>query len=110
MTCTATLASNGLVIKCLSHNPMQGSRLGDLGYLDDSGRWRVVLNIFDGLTCQKFGIAAIQRTHDLSKYITEKNHEPFGVPVVKLFQGGTFEILAPDQLAQYASTILFADM
>ena len=89
------------LIKCLSHNPVQSSQLGDLGYLDDSGRWHAVLNIFDGHTCHKAGIAAIQRTHDLSKYITEKKHEPLGAPMVKLFQGGSFEILTPDQLAQY---------
>jgi hypothetical protein len=89
---------------------MQTSRLGDVGYLDDSGRWRTVLNMFDVLTCNKIGIVAIKRTHDLSKYITQRKHEPFGVPVVKLFQGGDFDILTPEELVQYFFTPPFADV
>ena len=95
---TVSKSSDPLVIKCLSYNPIQKSRLGDLGYLDGSGHWHVILNIFDQYTCEKAGVATITLTEDVSKYITEKNHEPLNAPVVRLFQGGRFEILSPDQL------------
>ena len=94
---------NAMDINCLTHNPLQTSRLGDLGYVDESGRWRTVVNIVDDPICQKFGMQAIQITHNLENYITERKHEPFDVPFVRLFQGGNYQILTPDQLAQYVS-------
>ena len=109
MTHTTISNSSHPLIKCVSHNPVQSSRLGDIGYLGDGGRWHVILNIFDGRTCQKAGIAAIQRSDDLSKYITEKKHNLLDVPVVKLFQGGTYEILTPDQIERYVISVRCVD-
>ena len=88
-------------IKCYSYVPSQASRLGDLGYIDDSGRWQTVLNIFDKRACQKFGIHALQLTHDLAKYITLREHEPFNEPIVELIHGGGYQIMTRDQLAKY---------
>lgn len=88
-------------INSLTRNPLQISRLGDLGYVDDSGRWRTVVNIVDESTCQKLGMQAIQRTDKLEKYITQRKYEPFDKPFVQLLQGGEYQILTPDQLAQY---------
>jgi hypothetical protein len=97
------MAYNSMDINCLTHNPLQTSRLGDLGYVDEGGRWRTVVNIVDEPICQKFGMQAIQISHSLENYITEKKYEPFDVPFVRLLQGGNYQILTPDQLAQYVS-------
>src|SRR5438045_7990744 len=65
--------------------------------------WVSVLN--DTTTCQKAGIAPIQLTHDLPKYITEKNHKHVGGRVARLFQGGRFGSFAPGQTQSAISPI-----
>ena len=97
-------------INYLSHNPLQSSRLGDLGYVDEGGRWRTVANIVDEHTCQKIGMQAIQRTHNLENYITQRKYEPFDTPFVQLVQGGKYQILTPDQLAQYIDVLWQANI
>ena len=89
-------------IKCLSYNPQpQKSWLGDVGYLDTSGAWRSVLNAVDESTCRKHGVKAIQLTHELKEYIIQRKRGHRGEPVVKIFDGGGYQVLAPDQLASY---------
>jgi hypothetical protein len=97
-------------IDCLSHNPLQASRLGDLGYVDDGGRWRTITNIVDEHMCRKYGMQAIQRTHSLENYITQKKYEPLDKPIVKLLQGGKYQIFSPDELAQYVYVAWRADI
>src|SRR5438045_3250730 len=48
--------SGPFLIKCHTYNPLQSSRLGDLGYHDVNGQWQVILNIFDTYSCQKAGV------------------------------------------------------
>ena len=89
-------------IKCLSYNPNpQTSWLGDVGYLDDSGVWRRILNVVDESTCHKYGVKAVQRTHKLEQYIIERKQGNISEPVVRIFGGGGYQVLAPDQLASY---------
>ena len=78
--------------------------------MDDGGRWRTVVNIVDESMCQKIGMQAIQRTDKLEKYITQRKYEPFDVPFVQLLQGGKYQILTPDQLAQYVYVPWRADI
>ena len=108
-TCTSLESKLSPDIKSLSCDPSQTSQLGDIGYVNEGGRWCRVLNIVDGLTCQKHGIKALQRTHDLKEYITERQREPMGEPFVKVFPGDGYQILAPDQMARYVY-IFFADL
>ena len=88
-------------VQHISHDPSQTSRLGDLGYVDEKGRWRQVVNIADSHTCQKYRMKALQRTHNLEAYITEKPHIPYNEPFVRVSPGNDFQILEPDKSAKF---------
>jgi hypothetical protein len=83
-------------IKCVTHDPSTDSRLGDIGYVAEGGRWRKIVNIVDGISCYYLGINAIKRTHELEDYIGKRKHTQFNVPFVTINEGGTFDILTPD--------------
>lgn len=90
-----------LEINSFSHNPSQTERLGDIGFVDNSGRWRRVLNIADTFTCEKLGIQAIQRTHELKEYVMQRPRNRCNELYVKVSPGGSYQILTPTQLCQY---------
>jgi hypothetical protein len=78
-------------LKWLSRDPSSTSRLGDIGYVDAKGSWRVALNIFDELRCERYGVHALET--QLSKDITEAHHVPLDQPAVELRRGGSYRIV-----------------
>jgi hypothetical protein len=105
MSCSSTWTSLESGLSCdvqhISHDPSQTPRLGDLGYVDEKGRWRQVVNIADSRTCQKYRMKALQMTHDLEAYITEKPYIPHNEPFVRVSPGNDFQMLEPEKLAKF---------
>lgn len=88
-------------IKNLTHNPSPGSRLGDVGYVDEAGNWRRVLNILDKSSCEPLGISCLRLARGLPQYITQRKYVPFDQPVIQLYSGGGFQVLTGEDLARY---------
>jgi hypothetical protein len=88
-------------LKWLSVDPSPASRLGDLGYVDAKGRWRVVLNILNQKICERYGIKAIVLASDLDEYITETPHNSHGEPLIELRRRGSYRLVTLDQLERY---------
>jgi hypothetical protein len=89
-------------IKNLAHNPSQSSRLGDIGYVDQKGSWRSIINVLDQGACEQLGIRALRLAQALPSYVTQARDSRFeGQPLVKIFDGGEYEILSPDKFERY---------
>ena len=88
-------------LKWLSIDPSSASRLGDVGYVDAKGRWRVVLNILDHKKCDRYGIRAIVLAADLEDYITETLRSSHAEPLIELRRGGSYRLVTLDQLDRY---------
>jgi hypothetical protein len=88
-------------IKNLTHNPSPGSRLGDIGYVDEAGNWRRVVNILDEASCEPLGINCLRLARGLPQYITQRKHVPFDEPVIQLYSTGGCQILTGEDLARY---------
>lgn len=83
-------------LKWVSIDPSTASRLGDLGYVDTKGCWRVVLNIFDSSLAEKLGIKAFAKPTSLDKYILQHNVTPFDDPIIELRPRGGYRLVASD--------------
>jgi len=68
-----------------AQNPSPNSRLGDIGYLGDTGTWRRVVNVLDSTSCDQLGIKPLRSMQGLaSEYITERRvHQR--EPIVNLY-------------------------
>lgn len=86
-------------IKYLSHSPSRESRLGDIGYVDERGNWRKILNIFDQESCRQLGIKTLRLERSLSQYITQTKYSRSATPIVKLYNGGKCRFLDRKELA-----------
>ena len=86
-------------MECVSHQPTQSSRLGDVGYVDKGGTWRRVVNIVEPITCEKLGMEAVSLSHVRTKYVTERKHAYLDKPLINLREGGSCDVLTPEQLA-----------
>jgi hypothetical protein len=93
-------------ITCVTRDPSQTTRVGDVGFVDGKGAWCKVANIMDA-TSQKCGIRGLQRTHEMKDYITERPYldEPF----VSVSPGNNFQILSHHEMAQYVDTYSYAN-
>ena len=89
-------------IQSVTHDPSTDSRLGDIGYVGIGGRWRRIVNMLDGISCQYLGLKAIKRTHELNNYIRKRKHRPSDTPIVTLRENGNYEILSPEQFHRYS--------
>lgn len=85
-------------LKWLSIDPSPTSRLGDVGYVDAKGRWRVVLNILNQNICEHYGIKAIMLAAGLDEYIVETPHISHGEPLLELRRGGSYRLVTLNQL------------
>src|SRR5438045_6530904 len=50
-------------IKFAANWPTATSRLGDIGYIDNSGIWRTVLNVLDSDQCRADGVEPLRLVH-----------------------------------------------
>jgi hypothetical protein len=93
-------------ITCVTRDPSQTTRLGDVGFVDGKGAWCKVANIMDA-TGQKCGIRALRRTNELKDYISERPYldEPF----VSVSPGNNFQILSHHDMAQYVDVYSYAN-
>jgi hypothetical protein len=83
-------------LKWVSIDPSTTSRLGDLGYVDKKGCWRVVLNIFDRNATERLGIKALALQASLGEYVVQNNVIPFDDPIVELRPQGSYRLIALD--------------
>jgi hypothetical protein len=86
-------------MECVSHQPTQSSRLGDVGYVDEGGTWRRVVNIVEPITCERLGMKAASLSHDRTNYVTERKHAHLDKPLINLLEGGSYDVVTPGQLA-----------
>lgn len=84
-------------IRCVTQDPSPDSRLGDIGYVSEGGKWRRIVNVVNEASCKRLGITAINRTHDLEEYIVKRKRAQFHVPFVTMREEGEYEILTPDE-------------
>jgi hypothetical protein len=83
---------------------MVTSRLGDIGYIDNSGSWRTVLNVLDGDQCRAHGIEALRLSHKLSEYITQvKFRNSPEHPIVKVSGGWNFSPITEAELQRFSA-------
>ena len=90
-------------IKFAPNWPTVASRLGDIGYIDNSGSWRAVLNLLDSDQCRAYGIEALRLSHDKSEYITqvEFRNSPEH-PFVRVSGGWNFSLITDAELQTFS--------
>jgi hypothetical protein len=96
MTVSASILPTRM--ECVTQQPTQSTRLGDVGYVDKGGTWRRVVNIIEPITCEKVGMKAASLSHDRTKYVTERKHAHIDEPLIKFLERGKYEVLTPEQL------------
>lgn len=77
----------------LGHNPSPNSRIGDLGYVDQAGSWRRVLNCLDPKSCDQLGLKALRLAQPTAQYIMPTRQIYMTEPVVQLSGPGSFQQL-----------------
>src|SRR4051794_28333977 len=77
----------------LGHNPSPNSRLGDLGYVDEAGSWRCVVNFLDSKSCHQLGVKALGLAQPKARYLTHSRELYMAEPVVQLTGSGSFQQL-----------------
>ncbi len=77
----------------LGHNPSPNSRLGDVGYVDQAGSWRCVVNCLDSKSCDQLGVKALRLAQPKARYITPSRKLYMTEPVVQLTGSGSFQQL-----------------
>ena len=87
-------------LEWVSRDPSTASRLGDLGYVDAQGTWRVVLNIFNQKTCDRYGIKPLVLGTDITGMVTDDIHVA-DHPVVELRRGGSHRTVTMAELKEY---------
>jgi hypothetical protein len=75
----------------LGHNPSPNSRIGDIGYVDQAGSWRRVLNCLDSKSCGQLGLKALRLAQPTARYITSARQIYMTEPVVKLDGAGSVQ-------------------
>jgi hypothetical protein len=91
-------------IKFIPNWPTITSRLGDIGYIDNSGTWRSVLNILDNSQCRAYGIEPLCLSHQKSEYITQfKFNDSRGFPVVRVSSGWECSSLNDAELQRFTA-------
>src|SRR5438270_5592122 len=80
-----------------TQNPSPTSRLGDIGYVDESGTWIRVINILDP---KQIGIEAIPLPRETAEYITKR--EMAGLVVELNDESSCREFATGDALASYS--------
>jgi len=93
-------------IKFAPNWPSVTSRLGDIGYIDNSGSWRTVLNVLNSDQCHAHGIEPLLLSHDRSEYITQvsfKNSPEH--PFVRVSNGWTFSLITDIELQRFSSFV-----
>jgi hypothetical protein len=98
---TKRFVEDGRGIKNLTHNPSSNSRLGDIGYVDETGSWRRIVNILDQTSCDPLRIKCLLLARGIPQYITQTKYIPFDEPVIELYNGGGCQIVTGDELARY---------
>lgn len=89
-------------VKYVPNWPTVTSRLGDIGYIDNSGTWRSVLNILDDVQCRAHGIEALRLSHEKSEYITQsKFNDSRYCPVIRVSSGWECSSLTHAELQRY---------
>ena len=88
-------------VNFLSHNPSQSSTLGDVGFIDDKGTWRKVVNILDSESCKELGIKSLQLARGQPQYITQAKRTPFDEPIVDLYNGESHKLYRPEEIGRY---------
>lgn len=90
-------------IKFVWNWPVIGSRLGDIGYIDQAGVWRKIINVFDSSECLAHEIKPLlfsQDTHDsyISKDVFRTSNDR---PLVKVSRGWEVNFLDSAELGMY---------
>ena len=92
-------------IKYVPNWPTVTSRLGDIGYIDNSGGWRSVLDVFDAGQCRAHGIEPLRLSHEKSEYITQfKFNHSMHYPVVRVSSGWECSSLNSAELQRFSIT------
>ena len=94
-------SNTGARTKFLSHNPSHHSTLGDVGYVDDKGSWRKLVNVLDTESCEAIGIKSLRLARGLPQYITQARHAPFEEPIIHIDNEASHKLLTPIEAARY---------
>src|SRR5208282_4696844 len=91
-------------IKFVPNWPTITSRLGDIGYIDNAGTWRSVLNILDEGQCRPHGIEPLRLSHQKSEYVTQfKFNDSRDCPVVSVSSGWECSFLSEAELRRFSA-------
>lgn len=82
-------------------NPSHDSTLGDVGYRDQKGSWRKIVNLLDTESCELLGIKSLRLARGSPQYVSQAPHAPLGQPFVYTDPGASHRLLSPDELARY---------
>jgi hypothetical protein len=95
-------------IKFVPNWPTVTSRLGDVGYLDNSGIWRSVLNILDEDRCHAHSIDPLQLSRPKSEYITKiKFNNSSQDPIIRVSSGWGCSFLSAAELDRFLKAYRF---
>ena len=94
----------------MTQDPSPDSRLGDLGYVSEGGKWQAIVNMVNEASCNRLGITAINRTHGLKEYIVKRKPTQYQMPFVTMREGGDYEILTPDDFGKSFHCFLLAEI
>ena len=90
-------------IKFAPNWPSVTSRLGDIGYIDNSGIWRTVLNVLDSDQCRAHGVEPLRLSHEKSEYITRvKFRNSPDHPFVRVSGGWKFSLITDSELQRFS--------
>ena len=81
--------TSGPGVPNLGRNPSPIPRLGDIGYLDQTGSWRRLVNILDASSCKQVGLKSLRLERPLKEYVALERQVYMTEPVVQLSGSGS---------------------
>src|ERR1700721_4253261 len=93
-------------IKFISNWPVIATRLGDVGYIDTSGIWRQIFNIFSVAHCHALGIEPLHLPKEITNYISVGVvHGWQELPIVRVSREWEYRFLSGAELQMFQTII-----